>query len=1005
MRSKHALLAYCLVLLTGALAAQDYRILHWGIENGLSQGINQKIIRDHEGFLWATSFEGVNRFDGKTFRHFYSFPRKRSAIRGIETTGLVEDSLHKIWIGSGDGLNRYDPVADSVMYFFAADQPSSRAQYIIPVAATGDEVICFDFMGRITGYNNATLSRRIIASNIKWYDDYSNVNNSWLDKKNNVLWMPVQWGIVRVDINTGHTGYFLASYQVNAITTGDTLGHLILGIDIGLLEWDPVSGHSTFHNELNASAFGKVTCLARDNAQKLWIGTEENGLFIYDRNFGDRLVSKNGAPNTISGNKINAIYCDKGGTVWISVATNGIDQLIPGNRFMHYAENMQYTSSLNANVVRCFIEDRHKNIWIGTQGGGINIFNTSTQQFSSLSKKNVSGLPFDFIRYMVTDQNNTAWIGTEKGMCRMDMNSFKTGKIYFTGQSNKMLSDCYIEQIIPFEDNDWLIATKEYGLFTLGKKADTAKQLSFPGNKHVFYTAFINNLLFTSIWDDDPKIFEISNHQWKELKKDITAFLITYVVYDATRKKYWIGTLKGLLETDENLRIIRHYTSDDGLANHYIYAMVLDDEGMLWISTNRGLSQFNTVTRRFRTFSPSDGLQGYEYNAKAGFKSGDGTIYFGGTNGFDIIKKTDHFAQDEPARFYIKEVMVNNLPHHAGENINYVKSLQLPYTGNNITIQTGIIDVTGNGNNKIRFRLEGSDTSWKTADRDFIINYSGLLPGDYRFMATASGVNNEWNNQTFLLSIHIAAPWWQTWWFRTSLAVLVAGIVLLVLRSYYHRKLQRQKTLFEKQQAVEHERTRIATDMHDDLGAGLSRIKFLSETIGIKQQQHEPIAEEISRIRTYSHEMIDKMGEIVWALNEKNDSLSDLLVYTRSYAVEYLMQHGIRCTVEIPDQFPSLFVSGEFRRNVYLVVKEALHNVVKHAHAKVVIIEMKTDSVLFISIHDDGTGFDEMHTRPYSNGLNNMKKRIAGIGGKLEIQRENGTTVILSAPLPGSALV
>ena len=124
------------------------------------------------------------------------------------------------------------------------------------------------------------------------------------------------------------------------------------------------------------------------------------------------------------------------------------------------------------------------------------------------------------------------------------------------------------------------------------------------------------------------------------------------------------------------------------------------------------------------------------------------------------------------------------------------------------------------------------------------------------------------------------------------------------------------------------------------LAAGLSRIKFLSETIGIKKQQQQPIEEDISKIREYSHEMIDKMGEIVWALNEKNDSLSDLLSYTRVYAMEYLAQNGIKCTVEVPEHFPSGFVTGEFRRNVYLTVKEALHNVVKHAQASSVIIKI-----------------------------------------------------------------
>jgi signal transduction histidine kinase len=203
----------------------------------------------------------------------------------------------------------------------------------------------------------------------------------------------------------------------------------------------------------------------------------------------------------------------------------------------------------------------------------------------------------------------------------------------------------------------------------------------------------------------------------------------------------------------------------------------------------------------------------------------------------------------------------------------------------------------------------------------------------------------------------------------------------------------------ERQQAIQKERTRIATDMHDDLGAGLSRIKFLSETIGMKKQLQQPIEEELTNIGGYANDMIGKMGEIVWALNEKNDSLVDLLSYTRSYAVEYLTNNGIRCQVLEESDYPALFVSGEFRRNVYLSVKEALHNIVKHARANQVTMRISASTSLIISIEDDGIGFDKKQIRPFSNGLNNMQKRMIEIGGSLEIIHQRGTMLILKAPI------
>jgi signal transduction histidine kinase len=146
--------------------------------------------------------------------------------------------------------------------------------------------------------------------------------------------------------------------------------------------------------------------------------------------------------------------------------------------------------------------------------------------------------------------------------------------------------------------------------------------------------------------------------------------------------------------------------------------------------------------------------------------------------------------------------------------------------------------------------------------------------------------------------------------------------------------------------------------------------------------------------------MIDKMGEIVWALNEKNDSLIDLLSYTRSYAVEYLSQNGIHCTVNFPEHLPSSFVSGEFRQNIFLAVKEILHNVVKHSRANNVNIAIQLSHDMAIQIKDDGIGFDRTNIRPYSNGLTNIEKRMKDIGGVMEIQNSNGTTVNMRMPLP-----
>jgi signal transduction histidine kinase len=249
------------------------------------------------------------------------------------------------------------------------------------------------------------------------------------------------------------------------------------------------------------------------------------------------------------------------------------------------------------------------------------------------------------------------------------------------------------------------------------------------------------------------------------------------------------------------------------------------------------------------------------------------------------------------------------------------------------------------------------------------------------------------------LEIEIAKSFWQTNFFRLS---LLAGILFagwLFFKWYSNERDKRQKRALEKVKDIEKERTRIATDMHDDLGAGLSRIKFLSQALINKGTKDAYVRSGLEKITAYSDEMTEKMGEIVWALNEKNDTLADLVAYTRSYAMEYLASHDIECEANTPLHLPGSFIPGEMRRNIFLAVKECLHNIVKHAGATRVLFTAELGEGILINIHDNGKGIDWDHLRPHSNGLRNIRQRMDEIKGKVEFFNKNGTQVRLYVPL------
>jgi signal transduction histidine kinase/ligand-binding sensor domain-containing protein len=463
----------------------------------------------------------------------------------------------------------------------------------------------------------------------------------------------------------------------------------------------------------------------------------------------------------------------------------------------------------------------------------------------------------------------------------------------------------------------------------------------------------------------------------------------------------WIGTrYNGLFcleinDVDQTVKMLYHFTRYNGLTDNFVVSLTCDNANNIIVGTQTGLDRLIQTVSGFRPENITKSNNVFHY-INSVWSDAHGNAY-GFTNTRSILQVTPPVASstDLEPQLLIENIRIN------GESIPVTESgTSLAYYQRNIVFSVAAPTFIDEKQVQYSYRLRGSgNNEWSEPGDNADISLLNLAPGNYVMEVRASFPSTSYSSKEIAYAFKIRPPWWQTWWFRIALALLIVTTVMFVIRFYYRRKLEKEKAVLERKQAIEKERTRIATDMHDDLGAGLSRIKFLSETIGLKKQMQQPIEEDINSIRQYSHEMIDKMGEIVWALNEKNDSLSDLLSYTRAYAAAYLEQNGIRCSIESPDQFPSVVVSGEYRRNIYLTVKEALHNVVKHSQATEVVINIRTDDKLVIIIHDNGSGFSATAIRPYSNGLTNMQKRMTDIGGRLEIKSNGGTTVTLEASL------
>jgi len=297
----------------------------------------------------------------------------------------------------------------------------------------------------------------------------------------------------------------------------------------------------------------------------------------------------------------------------------------------------------------------------------------------------------------------------------------------------------------------------------------------------------------------------------------------------------------------------------------------------------------------------------------------------------------------------------------------------------------------------------GFDSDWVAAGASRTAVYPRLQPGRYVFRFTACNSDGVWNDEPLAFEFEVIPAFWQTLWFRFVAVLAFAGGVGALVRHRYVRKMRRKVQRLEQAHAVEQERMRIARDIHDDLGARLTQMAFLSEMTVAEIGEHGRTAERLETIARGSRQAIRSLEEIVWAVNPRRDSLPHLVDYLTHYANEFFRPTDVRCRQDLPLLIPERQVSADTRHHLFLAFKEVLNNVHKHARATEVWLRMRlTESTLEVVIEDNGVGFDPRVKPTDGNGLLNLQSRLAAIGGQYEVESRpgQGTRVRLTVPLP-----
>ncbi|MBS1598256.1 MAG: hypothetical protein JST75_08520 [Bacteroidetes bacterium] len=462
----------------------------------------------------------------------------------------------------------------------------------------------------------------------------------------------------------------------------------------------------------------------------------------------------------------------------------------------------------------------------------------------------------------------------------------------------------------------------------------------------------------------------------------------------------WVGTrddgLFRLFFEGTTFRGYKQYTENEGLSDNFISFLHVDNENKIWACSPDGLDQIEVNGEKILIENITLSNNVYKHIGKIE-TTPKGTHWVITAGSVIKIDHGDLTTGHEQPKIIFSEIAAGS------DKIDYsLGTSSLSYKKNNISFALAVPSFIDEKQTRFSYLLEGSgNKNWSAPSIQSLVNFVNLSPGKYTFRAKAIFVTHRYPESAIAYSFVILPPWWQTWWFKSLFILLIFVALILIVRNYYRRKLHQQKLILEKQQAIEKERTRIATDMHDDLGAGLSTIRFLSEKVK-RNTFSEVTRDDVDKMQSASNELIDKMNEIIWSMNEKNDSLEQLIFYTRSYAMEYCENNNLSCSIQIPENISPAIVSGEVRRNVFLTVKESLHNIVKHANAKNVNIVIDISKSLDIRIGDDGNGLVAKQKTNSGNGMRNMQKRIESIGGNIYVSNGKGVMIVMSVPLASS---
>ena len=995
--------------------AEEYTVRRWGVEDGLPEGMITSLQQFPDGFLWLTTPRHVVRFDGV---EFVTFSGDVCSVDKIgKLNGILRDRQGNVWVSGETGVIRYDGVtwttvalvgeghlaaprflvfwlretADGALWLASSEglfkYDGHEFRLIPPVGGTKEVYYSAAIVDPplIQGTNAPAKIWLLGGSGLFSFDgqNYTQPDSSGImtnrmtqlfTGSGGAFWATDAKGNLSSCSHGGWTSVMPRTLRVSALLERED-GTLWLGVVEGLYRWN--GKRMKVVTGPDFEMLHSVRCLAFDSrGDGLWVGTG-NGLV----RLGSAAIRMFPILDRDQAKAVTAIQPFGTNAFWVGVANAGLWSGPVAN--LAPSANVPKKFSRKA-FVTALLQSGDGALWIGTQGVHLWRMPTRGEGYQLTSPPGVASRD---ITSLLEDSSGRIWVGTPEGLYTR-------------------------------EEGDWLVRHA-------GGPEDAVLSLCNDGAGGLWA-----GTQSCGLWHRSEK----GNWMVLRTSEGMPSDTIRGLIRDGSAR-LWVATPKGVALVEGDGQRIVSFARDQGLPDDDIRQILDDTEGQLWVGTRRAIlrvskADFLSVAEKSRAvltpqlFGSGHGLKGELSggdNSGSGplaVRTAEGRLWFAMRSGLAMLDP-GLLTDEAPPPLYIEGVWAMSGPGVRSE------SLFMPQTYSD-TVQSGPSPArfpAGSRNIAIRYtspcfsapeyvmfrtKLEGYETDWSKPAIARGSMYSKLPPGAYRFRVMAFSSAGGWREAGDGVSFVVMPFFWQTWWFLSLSGALMLGSVGLASGWLVRRRARRKLERLERERAMDRERTRIARDIHDEVGANLTHISILG-TLAARDDVPDTVSRaKCLEVAEVARETIRACSEIVWSVNPMNDSLKNFVLHVARYAGEYLAPARIRCRTEAAESLPEVTLAPACRHELFLVVKEALQNVVKHAQAKEVRLTVAVrEGMLEVRVADDGVGFNPALIvaeagSPHGNGLGNMQARMASVQGRCSIESGwggKGTTVVLAMPL------